>query len=178
MEWRDGPPEISEKPRIKLGGLIVAGPLLIVSGLYLQGRLAELQETGRNSSKSFGTLDRLLLGAGSKTLLVVWCVLGAIYLFGCYWFFKVSRDNKVRIAAAEDRLAAVYELVDETIPRAPTPPVERPLPPAPRIGDDPFRDPPGPKPLIVKKAELASAPTPRTSTPELTNPEDRPKFLK
>lgn len=176
MEWPDGPPEIPEKPRIKLSLLIVAGPLLIASGLYLRGRISELEESGRYSSKSFSTLDRLLLSGGKTTVLVVWCALGAIYLFGWYWFFKVDRENKVRIAAAEQRIAAA-KLPDEAIPRAPTPPVERPLPPPPRIGEDPFRNPPV-RPVMAKKAELVATPTPRASTPDVANPDDRPKFLK
>jgi len=173
VEWDGRAPE---KPRIKLWMLILAGPFLIASGLHSYFKLAEFEETGGRIY--LNKLDKLFYNAGGKTtVLAVWCVLGGFYLFAVYRFVRHDRENKLRIAAAEERIAAA-KVPDEAIPRAPTPPVEQPLPPAPRIGDDPFRDPPGPKPLIVKKAELVAAPAPRASAPDVTNPDDRPKYLK
>ena len=164
-----------ERQRIKLWMLIVAGPFLIASGLHSYFKLAEFEETGGRIY--LNKLDTLFYNAGGKTtVLVVWCALGAFYLFACYRFFKSDRENKARIAAAEARIAAA-RLPVEDIPRAPTPPVEMPLPPAPHIGEDPFRNPPA-RPVMVKKAELVASPAPRASTPDVTNPDDRPKFLK
>jgi hypothetical protein len=168
---------MAEPRRIKLWMLILAGPFLIASGLHSYFKLAEFEESGGRIY--INKLDKLFYNAGGKTtVLLVWCGLGAIYLFAVYRYFTIQRESSAQIADAEARIAAANGPVVDEVPLAPTPPVERPLPPAPRIGDDPFRDPPGPKPLLIKKAELLAAPAPRASTPELTDPEDRPKFLK
>jgi hypothetical protein len=156
--------------------LIVAGPFLIWAGLHTYGRLSDLED-GTVESIRVSRFDKLLYTIGGKTtVLVVFCALGAFYLFALYRFLKFDREARARIDAAEQRIAAAHEPLAVELPAKP---FEAPLPPPPRLGDDPFRDPPGPKPIIVQKAEIAAAPAPRASTPAVTSDStDGPKFLK
>lgn len=58
---------------------------------------------------------------------------------------------------------------------APAPPARpsAPLPPPPRLGDDPFREPPAPPPIIVSRP--AAAPAAPKVVPG--DPDDKPKLL-
>ena len=174
-----GPEADLPPPKIRLWMLIVAGPVLIALGIHTYLKLAEFEETGGRTY--LNKFDKLLYNAGGKTaVLLVWCGLGAFYLFLVYRYFTTDRENKRRIAAAEERIAAKADEIaaaERSHERAPAEPPPRP--PPPRIGDDPFRDPPGPKPIVVQKAEIASAPVPRASTPAVSSDAgDGPKFLK
>lgn len=172
---------VSDRPKIKLWMLILLGPLLIALGIHTYGKLADFEETGGRIT--LNKLDKLFYDIGGKTtVLVVWCGLGAFYLFALYRFFTLDRENRARIAAAEDRIAATAERIaaaDRKLAEAPIPPADPPRPAPPRLGDDPFREPPAKPPILVKKAEIAAAPAPRASSPAATSDaSDRPKFLK
>jgi hypothetical protein len=161
--------------------LILAGPFLIWSGIHSYGRLADFEESG--GVMYINRFDKLLYSLGGKNaVLVVWCALGAFYLFLLYRFFKVSRETQAQIAAAEARIeakASAIAAAENTYQHAPKERVEPPLPAPPRLGDDPFRDPPAKPPIVVQKAEIAAAPTPRASTPAMpSDGGDSPKFLK
>lgn len=178
------PPELVEDlpaPRIKLWMLILAGPFLIWSGISTYLKLDEFEQSG--GTIVLGKLDRLMYRAGGKSaVLIVWCALGAFYLFLLYRFYKVNRETEAQIAAAEARMEARADAIaaaEKTYQHAPKEPVEEPLPPPPRLGGDPFRDPPAKPPIVVHKAELAVAPVPRASEPAMSpDPADLPKFLK
>lgn len=92
---------------------------------------------------------------------------------------EVLDERNERAVRNHERAKA--EIEDPPIPAAPKPaakPVEvRPAPP--RIGNDPFRDPPAARPLsIVQTATPPRAvPVVRVEGDDKEKPEDKPKFL-
>ncbi|NVB82716.1 MAG: hypothetical protein HOV81_30345 [Kofleriaceae bacterium] len=92
---------------------------------------------------------------------------------------EVLDERNARAVRKTERANA--EIEDPPIPAAPKPvakpaPEVRPAPP--RIGNDPFRDPPGAKPLaIVQTATPPRAVPVAREAGGTENPEDKPKFL-
>ena len=60
-------------------------------------------------------------------------------------------------------------------PTPPSPPAPAPREVAPRIGDDPFRNPPAAPPIVVERPQAAPAAVPRAET---ADPDDKPRFLR
>jgi hypothetical protein len=93
---------------------------------------------------------------------------------------EVLDERNERAVRKKERAKA--EIEDPPIPAAPKP-AAKPAPELrlapPRIGNDPFRDPPGARPLaIVQTATPPRAvPVARAEGEGAENPEDKPKFL-
>ncbi len=81
----------------------------------------------------------------------------------------ISATNAAR-AQQELDLGLPPRVVAPVVPRA-RPITAKPEPP-PRIGDDPFREPPGPRPIVVERF-VKTAPTPIVPG----DPDDKPKLL-
>jgi hypothetical protein len=147
---------------IKLWQLILAGPFLLWVGWDEYGRLDALEKSG--GTIYVNSFTKFLYDAGGKnTVLVVWCGFGLFYLWLCKRYFDIHRDANARIAALEQPTAEPKK------PRAePTPE------PPPRLGDDPFREPPRPAPIAVVRAPTAPAAVPMAPG----NPDEAPKILR
>ena len=146
---------------IKLWQLILAGPFLLWVGWHEYGRLDDLEKSG--GKIYVDSLTKFLYDVGGKhAVLVVWCGFGVFYLWLCKRYFDVHRDANARLAALE-----------QPKPKPePAPPVRRD--PPPRLGDDPFREPPRPAPIAVVRAPTAPAAVPMAAG----NPDDGPKILR
>jgi len=84
-------------------------------------------------------------------------------LFAGLAAFRAGLDERRRLATGAPRAVRSFRW------RRATPP---PLAPAPRLGDDPFRDPPGTPPIVT---ERHAAPIHAPIVPG--DPADRPKLL-
>ena len=87
-------------------------------------------------------------------------------LIGLWHWFRAWEASRVEHAAGE---SAMNLPVQKPAPR-PT----APLPPPPRLGDDPFRDPPAPSPIVVQRPPTAPAAAPIAASGD---PDDKPKLL-
>ena len=147
---------------IKLWQLILAGPFLLWLGWHEYSALDVVEKSG-------GTIyvDRfthLLYSMGGKNaVLLVWGGFGVFYIWALVKYVQVTRD-------AHRRLDAVDSPPEPAKPEAP--PVRRE--PPPRLGDDPFREPPRPAPIAVHRPPTAPAATPMA---EGTS-DDGPKILR
>lgn len=94
---------------------------------------------------------------------------------------KIDKLDERNERAVRKRERAQAEIEDPPIPAAPKPPAPAPRPAPPRIGNDPFRDPPAGKPLAIVHTATPPREVPvarPASEGEATEkPDDRPKFL-
>jgi hypothetical protein len=144
--------------RLRLWQVVVLGGLWIVAGLALH--LAVDWDAPRHV--------RSIRGEG------IWVIIRALKLWisapvgiGLYHWWR----------AAEVVRAERSEAAATTEPVAPRPsarkPQTEPLQPPPRLGDDPFREPPRAAPIIVQRHESRPAAVPIVAG----DPGDKPKLL-
>jgi hypothetical protein len=92
---------------------------------------------------------------------------------------KIDKLDERNERAVRKREQAQAEIEDPPIPAAPKPaappPDVRPAPP--RIGNDPFRDPPAGKPLALVHTATPPREVPVAEGKGTETPEDKPKFL-
>jgi hypothetical protein len=116
----------------KLWQLILLGLIWIAGGVTLQIVLRDIGGLGLAPGLVF-------YGSGAAHFWLAW---------------KASREHRAldeMAANVEQREARIAQL-DKKLEAAPREPVRRP-PRPPRLGDDPFRDPPGPAPIVVVRPE-------------------------
>lgn len=106
--------------------------------------------------------------------------------FAHFWaVFAIPKERSPEQIAADVALREASLANQVPIARAATEPSLAALPPAPRLGDDPFRDPPR-RAIVPVRHERPAGPIPRVpaarAMPEASgtaeNPDERPKFLK
>ncbi len=150
--------------KLRLWQLILFGPFLIWSGIHSYNRLDAFEQSG--GTMYIGRFDHLLYSLGGKTfVLVFWLGLGGFYLWALWRFIRLEREAKAAIQRA-DASAQPVEGTRST-------PVGPPLPSPPRLGDDPFRDPPR-RPIIVAERTVKPV-APIQVVPG--DPDDKPKLL-
>jgi hypothetical protein len=158
---------VAQPRRIKLWQLILAGPFLIWSGIHSYNRLDAFEQSG--GTIYLGRTDHLLYQLGGKTfVLVFWLGLGALYVWALFRFLRFEREAR----QAEDRAQAS----DEARGRRPAPaaaPVAPPRPSPPRLGNDPFRDPPRAPVVVAQQTAAPATPTKIVAG----DPADKPKLL-
>lgn len=146
---------------IKLWQLILAGPFLLWIGWHEYNALDILEKSG--GTIYVDRLTHLLYSMGGKNaVLVVWGGFGVFYIWALVKYVQVTRD-------AHTRLAALDKPVE---PDRPRPPVRRE--PPPRLGDDPFREPPRAAPIAVHRPPTAPLTTPMAEG----KTDDGPKILR
>ena len=146
---------------IKLWQLILAGPFLLWMAWDEYSRLDIFEKSG--GTIYVNSFTKLLYDAGGKNaVLVITAGLGGLYLWLLWRYVQTHRDAHRRIAAAEAPR-------EQPKPR-PAPPRE----PPPRIGDDPFREPPRAAPIAVVRPPTAPTATPMAPG----NTDDSPKILR
>jgi hypothetical protein len=146
---------------IKLWQLILAGPFLLWVAWSEYSRLDAFEKSG--GTIWIGRTTKMLYDLGGKNaVLVVTGGLGVLYIWLCWKYFATQRE-------ARERLAAV-DTPAEPVKKAEPPRREAP----PRLGDDPFREPPRAAPIAVVRAPTAPAVTPMASG----NSDEGPKILR
>jgi hypothetical protein len=147
---------------VKLWQLLLAGPFLIWAGWDEYCRLDHLEKAG--GTLYVNSFTKFLYDLGGKNaVLVVTCGLGVFYLYLVKRFFDKQREAHQRIAAAERP--------GEPDARPASPPRREP---PPRLGDDPFREPPRAAPIAVVRPPTAPAATPMAEG----KTDDGPKILR
>jgi hypothetical protein len=147
---------------IKLWQLILAGPFLLWIGWHEYSALDLLEKSG--GTIYVDRLTHLLYTMGGKNaVLVVWGGFGVFYVWALVKYVQITRETSRRLAALDH----------PPEPEAPKPPPPRREPP-PRLGDDPFREPPRPAPIAVQRPPTAPAATPMAEGKS----DDGPKILR
>ena len=150
---------------IKLWQLILAGPFLFWIGCHEYNRLDDLEQHG--GVLYVDRFTKLFYDLGGKnTVLLVWGAFGAFYVWALLRWLQAHRHHERTMEAIEAREAAR----DQPVARPKPAPREAP----PRLGDDPFREPPRPAPVRVIRDEKPAQPTPIVAG----NSDDEPKLLK
>jgi hypothetical protein len=146
---------------IKLWQLILAGPLLLWVGWHEYNALDLLEKSG--GTIYVDRLTHMLYTMGGKNaVLVVWTGFGIFYVWALAKYVQITRETRRRFAA-----------LDEPAEPEKKPPAPRREPP-PRIGDDPFREPPRAAPIAVVRPPTAPAATPMAEG----KTDDGPKILR
>jgi hypothetical protein len=88
---------------------------------------------------------------------------------GLWHWFRAWQASRAEHGA--DESAMNLPVQKPTKPPRPSAPVT----PPPRLGDDPFRDPPAPAPIVVQRPPTAPAAAPMAAS--AGDPDDKPKLL-
>jgi hypothetical protein len=161
-------------PQLKVWQLLGIGTLWIVAGLVLHTWVAipsreviQIRELVIEVDTSWSHyVWNAVLGFVHETQILVIgpCAIG----IRCWWLgIRALRVHDLTPVPADDDEIAAPE------PARPERRLRRVLPRAPRLGDDPFRDPPRPPAIIVARRDAAAAPTPVV----VEGPGDEPKLL-
>jgi hypothetical protein len=148
-------------PQLKIWQLLTAGGLWIVVGVVLHvwvfvpsrplirvGDIALEVDTSWSGYLWNAVLDVV---QATRILLIVAAVLG----IRCWWLgIRALRARDLAPVPAGDEAIAAPGPVRRARPLA------RVLPTPPRLGNDPFRDPPRPPAIIIARTEAPAAPTP------------------
>jgi len=147
---------------IKLWQLILAGPFLLWIGWHEYSSLDLLEKSG--GTIYVDRLTHLLYTMGGKNaVLVVWGGFGVFYIWALVKYVQITRETSRRLAALDNPPEPA---------RPPAPPPRRESPP--RLGDDPFREPPRAAPIAVQRPPTAPGVTPMAAG----NPDGGPKILR
>ena len=150
--------------KLRVWHLLLLGPFAIWYAIHEYGRLAALEAHG--GTETVDKFTYVLYQTGGKSgVLVVWFGLGAFYLWAIYRVFQLEHRDRAKLAELDEREAALKQ--------PPPEPVKPTRPSPPRIGDDPFRDPPAAPPIVVERPRSEPAAAPIAAG----NPDDKPKFL-
>ncbi len=145
--------------RLKVWQVIVLGALWIALGIILDQTIDwDPPRSGYFVYRRRGTHELFVA-------LKLW-ITGPV-LIGLWHWFRAWQASQVAHAADESAM----NLPVQKPAKAPAP---APLPPPPRLGDDPFRDPPAPAPIVVQRAPTAPASAPMAAGGD---PDDKPKLL-
>lgn len=145
--------------RLKVWQVIVLGALWIALGIILDQTIDwDPPRTGYIVYRRRGTHELFVA-------LKLW--LTGPVLIGLWHWFRAWQASQLEHAADESAM-------NLPVHKPSRPPPAAPLPPAPRLGDDPFRDPPAPAPIVVQRAPSAPAAAPMAASGD---PDDKPKLL-
>lgn len=145
--------------RLKVWQVIVLGALWIALGIILDQTIDwDPPRTGYIVYRRRGTHELFVA-------LKLW-ITGPV-LIGLWHWFRAWQASQVEHAADESAMNLPVQKPARPAPSAP-------LPPAPRLGDDPFRDPPAPAPIVVQRPPTAPAAVPIAASGD---PDDKPKLL-
>jgi hypothetical protein len=147
--------------RLKVWQVIVLGALWIALGIILDQAIDwDPPRTGYIVYRRRGAHELFVA-------LKLW-ITGPV-LIGLWHWFRAWQASQIEHAAGE---SAMHLPVQK--PAKKTPPSAS-LPPPPRIGDDPFRNPPAPAPIVVHRPPTAPAAPPMAAASG--DPDDKPKLL-
>ncbi len=146
--------------RLKVWQVVVIGCLWVALGVVLD--LAIDWEAPRHAGRvyysrrgSYEIIHALKLWLTAPVLLGVW-----------HWYRAYEAYSAAKAEAATTEPAP-------PVVTAPPPRPSAPLPTPPRLGDDPFREPPAPPPIVVQRPPTAPSAVPVVPG----DPDDKPKLL-
>jgi hypothetical protein len=145
--------------RLKVWQVVVLGVLWVLLGIVLD------QAIDWDTPRIVGNyVYRRRAGAELFHALKLWLT-GPIFI-GVFHFYRAYEAY----AAAKSEASSTELPVQ---PAAPLPRPSAPLPSPPRLGDDPFRNPPAPPPIVVHRPPTA----PLDAKVVPGDPDDKPKLL-
>lgn len=148
--------------RLKVWQVVILGALWIALGILLD------QTIDWDPPRPSGYYYYSYRGRGAHEIFValkLW-ITGPILVGLWHWFRAMESYLAGRSSASSTALPVQS-------PAAPPPRPSAPLPSPPRLGDDPFRDPPAAPPIIVHRPPTAPAAAPIVPG----DPDDKPKLL-
>ncbi|MBL9019519.1 MAG: hypothetical protein JNL83_35345 [Myxococcales bacterium] len=151
--------------RLKVWQVVVLGALWMALGVVLH--LAIEWDSSRTVDHGYYKVTYTRRGVYQIFVALKLWLTGPV-LIGLWHWFRAWEASRVEHAAGESAMnLPIHRPVPPPLPSGP-------LPPAPRLGDDPFRDPPAPAPIVVQRPTAPSA-APMAATSG--DPGDKPKLL-
>jgi len=151
--------------KLKVWQVVVLGALWIALGIILDQTID--WDSPRTVDHGYYVVTYRRRGAHELFVaLKLWLTLPV--LIGLWHWYRAWEASRVEHAAGESAMNLPVQK------RVPPPRPSGPLPPPPRLGNDPFREPPAPAPIVVQRPPTAPAAAPMAAA---ADPDDKPKLL-
>ena len=150
--------------KLKVWQVIVLGALWIALGIILDQAID--WDSPRVHDYGYYTVTYRRRGAHELFVALKLWLTGPV-LIGVWHWYRAWEASRAGHTAGESAMNLPVQKASRPSPSAP-------LPPPPRLGDDPFRDPPAPAPIIVQRPPTAPSAAPIAASGD---PDDKPKLL-